>query len=324
MDKIFQIYDRAYKQLFSNKTIFKQLIQSFVHEPWVEQINFDDIERIDKSFISQDYAKTESDIIYKLNFNDQDIYIYVLLEFQSSIDKFMSVRCLNYITNFYLDMVKSKGEAIKLPPIFPLVLYNGDDKWNYSTEISDLIDNNKILGDYSLNFRYFLIKENSYSVEELMKIGNIVSTLFLSEIKFDIELLSEEVLKIYDKEEDKIAIKLFLNLFQQLSLNEKIDKVDYNILEETYRNKEEVKSMLVIAARKERERISKEAREEGLAEGENKAKSSYVIRLLTKKFKSLPEELENNINNCVNTEIFDQIIDSIFDITSLDEIKKYF
>lgn len=35
------IHDSGYKRLFSNKTIFRQLIQTFVEEEWVPQLDFE-------------------------------------------------------------------------------------------------------------------------------------------------------------------------------------------------------------------------------------------------------------------------------------------
>ncbi len=34
------IHDSGYKKLFSNRTIFRQLIETFVHEDWAKEIDF--------------------------------------------------------------------------------------------------------------------------------------------------------------------------------------------------------------------------------------------------------------------------------------------
>jgi hypothetical protein len=73
------IHDSGYKKLFSNKTIFRQLLLTFVDEPWVAQLDFNDCEAIDKSFVSDHYKETESDIIYRVRWQDQDIYIFILM-----------------------------------------------------------------------------------------------------------------------------------------------------------------------------------------------------------------------------------------------------
>ena len=38
-----------------------------------------------------------------------------------------------YLTNFYMDYVKGHQDVKQLPPIFPIVLYNGDEPWTAPT-----------------------------------------------------------------------------------------------------------------------------------------------------------------------------------------------
>ena len=75
-------YDNAYKYLFSNKRIFFQLVTSFVKEDFVTEITLDNIELLDKSFVSDEFLARESDIIYRIKLKDSEVYIYFLLEFQ--------------------------------------------------------------------------------------------------------------------------------------------------------------------------------------------------------------------------------------------------
>jgi predicted transposase/invertase (TIGR01784 family) len=138
---IHHVHDYGYKILFSNVTIFRQLLETFVDQPWVKELDFSQAETVNHSFISKDYKKTESDIIYKLKLkNGKDAYIYVLLEFQSSVDRFISVRILNYLTSLYVSLMRSGQVKDKLPPVFPILLYNGDPKWTAPDNIADLIE----------------------------------------------------------------------------------------------------------------------------------------------------------------------------------------
>ncbi len=50
-DWIHQPNDKGYQYLLSHKHNFVELLQSFVHEPWVNQLAESEIERLDKSFI---------------------------------------------------------------------------------------------------------------------------------------------------------------------------------------------------------------------------------------------------------------------------------
>ncbi|MBW2049927.1 MAG: Rpn family recombination-promoting nuclease/putative transposase [Deltaproteobacteria bacterium] len=52
-----------------------------------------------------------------------------------------SVRILTYLGLLYQDLIRTKQTAVegKLPPVLPVVLYNGKRPWEASTEISDLV-----------------------------------------------------------------------------------------------------------------------------------------------------------------------------------------
>ena len=118
-------YDRSYKKLFSHPGFVKYLLQGFVRMKWVELIDFDKITLQRVSFIDRLFEKKEADLIWKLPLKEgSEIYLYLLLEFQSNVDKNMPLRFASYILNLYAsELNKSKNK--KLPAVFPLLLYNG-------------------------------------------------------------------------------------------------------------------------------------------------------------------------------------------------------
>lgn len=42
-----QIYDKGYKKLFKNKSIFRQLLETFVPEAWIKELDFNTCETLD-------------------------------------------------------------------------------------------------------------------------------------------------------------------------------------------------------------------------------------------------------------------------------------
>ncbi len=280
------IHDSGYKKLFSNRTIFRQLLETFVNQEWVHSLDFDKCEPLDKSFISEHYKETESDLIYKVQFQDREVYIYILIEFQSTVDPFMALRVLNYITNFYMDFLVNNSGVNKLPAVFPIVLYNGSTAWTAPVNLSALIEQNPPLGTFGLDFQYFLIAENQYSQEALLNIRNIVSTLFLAESHYDFDVLEMELLNLFSSETDKQAVSLFLNWFRQLAFHGRLEPEDYQSLESIYQNEEEVKTMLVTALERERERFFqnglREGEQKGRIEGEQKGRIETAKAMLAK------------------------------------------
>ncbi|MBC7475840.1 MAG: Rpn family recombination-promoting nuclease/putative transposase [Candidatus Sericytochromatia bacterium] len=329
-----KINDFGYKKLLSNITIFKQLLETFVKEDFVQYIDFNDCQTVDKSFISEQYKETESDLIYKTKIKGKEAYIYVLIEFQSTVDNFMTLRIINYITNFYMGILanyekEKKKKPDKLPAIFPIMIYNGDDDWNKSNDINDLIDNNNLLGDYGIKFKYFKIVEKDYSKQELLKIQNIISAVFLTESHYNLDDIVAQISGLIDNDEDIEAIKIFLNWLRMLSENDIIDKVDYEGFENIYHNKNEVKSMFATSYQKEKDRLIqkgeqigiKKGEQIGIHKGEQIGKKYLLIRLLTKKFNKIPSKLETKINKLEDISVIEKIIDNIFDIENIKDIE---
>ena len=201
-----QLHGKGYKRLFSNRTILRQLLETFVREDWVKEVDFEKGEAIDKTFIDERYRTKESDLIYKLPLRDSNTYIYIILEFQSTAPRFMALRVLNYLTDFYMDYVKTHARLRTLPPVFPIVLYNGDNPWRAPTTLAELVDRSDLLGPYQVTFEYFKIAENELDRERLLTVSNIVSTLFLAEAHYDLSLLKTALRDIFDNESDKQAV----------------------------------------------------------------------------------------------------------------------
>ena len=262
------IHDSGYKYLFSNRTFFKQLLETFVHEDWVKEADLDQAERLDKSFISDHFKTTESDLIYKVPLKNSEVYVYILLEFQSTSPRFMALRVLHYLTGFYLDFVKAGKRVRKLPPVFPIVLYNGEKRWTAPTNLDELLEQPDLLERFGLRFEYFKIAENEFTREELLDIHNIVSTLFLADAHYDTETVAQKLMDLFKHEPDRQAISLLLNWFRYMSEHNRVEESDVETLHRIYADEEEVSSMLVNALKKERQKFYEEGKQEGLKEVE--------------------------------------------------------
>ncbi|OAA83846.1 hypothetical protein WY13_02975 [Clostridium ljungdahlii] len=64
-------------------------------------------------------------------------------------------------------------------------------------------------------------------------------------------------------------------------------------------------------------------RDEGIEEGKTKGKSEIIIRQILKKFKKVPQEYIYRIK-CLSDETLECIATDIFDMESVEDLKKYF
>jgi len=131
--------DGSYKNLFSHPEMVESLIRDFVPEDWVNDLDFSTLEKQNGSYVADDLRQRHDDIIWRVKCMGQWFYVYLLIEFQSAVDPWMAVRIMTYVGLLYQDLIKA--EVVKngepLPPVFPLVLYNGADAWNARQEISE-------------------------------------------------------------------------------------------------------------------------------------------------------------------------------------------
>ena len=68
--------------------------------------------------------------------------------------------------------------------------------------------------------------------------------------------------------------------------------------------------------------IIKEMKEKVRKEGIEKGKADLLMKLLLAKFKSIPENYENKIKELPD-KVLDEIASNIFDMNSIEDLKKY-
>lgn len=201
-DTVHQQHDTSYKFLLSSKKIFVELLRSFVDRGWVQEIDEEHLEQIPRSFILQDFKRKEADLVYRVSLNGHDVVFYVLMELQSTVDYRMPYRLLLYqveIWRYLLDN-KSKGlenrKTFQLPPIVPIVLYNGSAEWTASRQFRQLLSNEKLFSSELLNFEYILIDVERYSEEDLLAISNTIGAVFFLDQTEDRQQLTERLQKL--------------------------------------------------------------------------------------------------------------------------------
>ncbi len=187
------IHDRSYKDLYSNKEVFLDLVREMLKAPWAKELKEDSLVLVDKEYILSDYEENESDIVYKANIEGKEVIFYILLEFQSTVDYRMPLRLFFYINEILREYIKNSEKEDKknkkgfnVPAVIPIVLYNATRKWNAPRYFKDIVNKSELFGENIVNFKYKLFDINhEYTKEELIKNNNITSAIFLLDQKVD-------------------------------------------------------------------------------------------------------------------------------------------
>jgi hypothetical protein len=74
--------DTRYAELFSHPYFVQGLLTRFVDEEFIGELDFSDMEPCKNTFVTETYAKRESDVIWRIRFRRRDVYLFILIEFQ--------------------------------------------------------------------------------------------------------------------------------------------------------------------------------------------------------------------------------------------------
>ena len=134
-------HDGFYKRILSCRQMVSSYLLDYVHAGFVADMDMATLELVSGSFVSDDLHSRENDVIWKVKWRGADAYLYVMIEAQRKRDSLMAVRLLNYTTALWLQL-RDSGTASRetgLPPVFPLVLYSGEEPWNEPFDLSSLL-----------------------------------------------------------------------------------------------------------------------------------------------------------------------------------------
>jgi predicted transposase YdaD len=99
-------HDHSYKLLFSHPEMVADLLRGFVREDWVQQLDFSSLEKVSGTYVADDLREREDDVIWRVRWGQDWLYVYLLLEFQSTVDRYMAVRILVYLGLLYQDLIR--------------------------------------------------------------------------------------------------------------------------------------------------------------------------------------------------------------------------
>ena len=179
-------HDSGYKRLFSHPQTVEELLRGFLRQEWVRGLDFSTLERVDRSFVSDGLRARHGDLVWRVQWRSGAegggwLYVYLLLEFQSSSYHFMAVRLLTYVGLLLEQIIRAEklkpGDA--LPVVLPLVLYNGKGPWRAPLDLSRLFaPSPRGLRRHLPRLTYLLLDENRLDLDRPDLAGNRVAALF--------------------------------------------------------------------------------------------------------------------------------------------------
>ena len=255
--------DRHYKMLFSHPLFVRRLLEGFVDERFVSQLDYRSLTRVNARFVSPEFAERESDVIWRVNFGNRPLYVFLLIEFQSSVDRWMPLRFLRYVAEFYQSLNSSAPSGL-LPAVFPVLIYNGNAPWTARTSIQELIEP-VIPPQYIPALHYYPVIENKYSRETLLRLRSALSAVFYVENLERDQLLArlDDIVAIIQQEHPELRT-LFWNWLNSVARAREESADTLAAIQDA----REVKTMFAASVEAYEKKLRAESLQQGIEKGE--------------------------------------------------------
>ena len=283
-------HDASYKLLFSPPELVRDLVLGFIPDEWLHSLDYRTLEKIPGSYVTDDLRHRADDVVWRVKVGPEWVYLYILIEFQSKVDPWMAVRMMSYVGLLYQDLIKAKQvlPQRKLPPVLPIVLYNGDAPWTAATNIAELIPKVPgLVSQFVPHMQYLLIAENQYTEAGLAQMHNLAAAVMRLQRPHDqsavlelIDLLSgwladnPELMRIF-------AIWIRAVLLRQSKHDLTLSKVQ---------DLKELKMTLAARFEEWAQQHRQEGKDEGRCEGQREGEARLLQRLLVARFGPLSQE----------------------------------
>jgi predicted transposase YdaD len=287
-------HDHSYRLFFNHRSMIQDFLTEIVDAPWVDRLDLASGELVNGLLIHKQHQSRTADTIWKFRRKDgQPGDVYILLEFQSRPDPTMPVRFMGYDGLFLQLLLDSKVVSCrdKLPPVIPVVLYNGVRSWNKGTELGALVaDLDPSAEHYRPQLRFLLVDERRFPRERLEALNGPAANLIRIEQSRDWSEARANIRRLSQSVQDPSLREAFATWLRRVILPR------FGIREElsAHLNLEDFEAMESMLARSI-DRWNRQIRKEGMQEGMQKGEAQLLLRQLRLKLGPLSPEVENRI-----------------------------
>lgn len=158
-------HDEVIRGAFENPIVAQEFFETYLPPHIKTLFSFETLKMEKDNFVERSLRKSIVDILFSAKFNNEDGYLYLLLENQSTPDYYMALRLFKYmfkIAEYHKKATKSK----KFPFVYPVVFYNGVQNYNAPTNLWELFENSELVKTTWTN-DYQLINVQNISDEKL-------------------------------------------------------------------------------------------------------------------------------------------------------------
>ena len=180
--------DPIYKRLYAFPEMVADLLRSVLPADALGTLDLSTLDKMSASYVGDNFRRRRGDAVWRVRRAGSWAYVLVLLEFQSSSDARMALRVMEYTVLLYKELLRA-GQATlgDLPPVLPIVLYNGEYAWSAKKDVADLIgETGPALLPYQPSQRHLVVDERHAEADYAGELTRAVALLEQSSLPEDL------------------------------------------------------------------------------------------------------------------------------------------
>ena len=343
-DFVHHPHDSFFKSIFNDPRNAAEVLRTALPPRVSAHIDWDSLQAVQASFVDDALKQRHGDIVYLAKLQQGgEAFLWVLFEHQSRVEWWMSWRMLRMMLDTLEAWRVHNPAAVRLPPVLPVVLYQGSAPWTAPTSLAELYelsdDARRDLGEYLLSFRYVLDNLQATPDEDLTarNVGVVtrVSLVTMKHARSE-DLLAQLVALARRGDLDALlsteqgrawwrrVVRYILAVSESLdlgTLTRALTPITSPEMKETmltYGQKMELE-LLAKVTKQAKEQAWEEVTKELKEEVTQQVTRDLLLRQLTRRFGSLPADVVTRVQQAGTHELEDWA-DRILDATSLDDV----
>jgi predicted transposase/invertase (TIGR01784 family) len=160
-------HDKLFRTVFADTEEAALFLRAHLPAALTDQIDWSTLALEETSFVDEALRESESDLLYTVQMKERAarVFLYLLFEHQSKPDPWMRFRLLKYMCRIWDESFKQNPDQSELPPILPVVFYQGERAWRHSTEFVDLFPEGERGHGFLPRFAHYLIDQSGLAPE---------------------------------------------------------------------------------------------------------------------------------------------------------------
>ncbi len=140
-----QIHDKLTRKLLENRPTLIALLRRHLPPEVMDKLDLTTLKDCKETAINRDWKLSQNDIVLSCQVkNKKGSYVYLLIEHQSTPDRFMPARMLHYKMNVLSKYLGGTVKREKLPNVLGLVLYHGQKPYPYAKDVFSCFEDEEL------------------------------------------------------------------------------------------------------------------------------------------------------------------------------------